>query len=41
MQSPEEGSGIYGLAIKGNYFGIVYNKGIFEELGLEFPQTVE
>lgn len=41
MQSPEEGSGIYGLAIKGNYFGVVYNKGIFEELGLEFPQTVE
>lgn len=41
MQSTEEGSGIYGLAIKGNYFGIVYNKGIFEELGLEFPQTVE
>lgn len=41
MQSTEEGAGIYGLAIKGNYFGIVYNKAIFEELGLEFPQTVE
>ena len=28
MQSTEEGGGIYGLAIKGNYFGIVYNKAI-------------
>ena len=27
------GNGVYGLAIKGNYFGMVYNKGLFEELG--------
>lgn len=41
MASTEEGGGIYGLAIKGNYFGVVYNKAIFEELGLEFPTTVD
>ncbi len=42
MASTEEGGGIYGLAIKGNYFGIVYNKAIFEECGItEFPQTID
>ena len=42
MNSPEDGSGVYGLAIKGNYFGIVYNKAIFEECGItEFPKTTE
>ena len=42
MKSPEDGSGVYGLAIKGNYFGIVYNKAIFEECGItEFPKTTE
>ena len=42
MQSTEEGGGIYGLAIKGNYFGIVYNKAILEECGItEFPQTID
>ena len=42
MQSPSDGTGCYGLAIKGNYFGIVYNKDIFEEAGVEaFPQTTE
>lgn len=41
MASPEQGSGVYGLAIKGNYFGIVYNQAIFEELGLDFPKTME
>lgn len=42
MESPEDGSGCYGFAIKGNYFGIVYNKDIFEEAGIEeFPQTTE
>jgi raffinose/stachyose/melibiose transport system substrate-binding protein len=41
MESTEEGGGLYGIAIKGNYFGIVYNKAIFEELGLEFPTTVD
>ncbi|MCM1123669.1 MAG: extracellular solute-binding protein [Eubacterium sp.] len=41
MASSEEGSGLYGIAIKGNYFGIVYNKAIFEECGItEFPATV-
>lgn len=34
------GDEIHGFAIKGNYFGIVYNKGIFEELNLEFPKTI-
>lgn len=34
------GTGCYGFAIKGNYFGILYNKDIFEEAGItEFPQT--
>ena len=41
MASTEEGGGLYGIAIKGNYFGLVYNKGIFDELGLEAPETVE
>ena len=41
MQSPADGNGCYGIAIKGNYFGIVYNKAIFEECGItEFPTTV-
>lgn len=41
MASPEDGSGLYGIAIKGNYFGMVYNKAIFEECGItEFPATV-
>jgi len=34
------GKEVHGLAIKGNYFGIVYNKAIFEKVGIkEFPQT--
>ena len=42
MKSPEDGNGVYGLAIKGNYCGIVYNKAIFEECGItEFPKTTE
>lgn len=41
MASPEDGNGLYGIAIKGNYFGIVYNKAIFEECGItDFPSTV-
>ena len=32
MASTEDGGGIYGLAIKGNYFGLVYNKAIFDEV---------
>lgn len=34
-----EGSMVEGFALKGNYFGIVYNKAIFEELNLAFPKT--
>lgn len=40
MASTEEGGGIYGLAIKGNYFGLVYNKAIFDEVGIEVPKTL-
>lgn len=40
MKSPEDGTGLYGIAIKGNYFGMIYNKAIFEECGIaEFPTT--
>lgn len=41
MASPEDNSGIYGIAIKGNYFGLVYNKAIFEEVGIELPKTID
>ncbi len=41
MASTEEGGGIYGLAIKGNYFGLVYNKAIFDEVGIEVPKTLD
>ncbi len=42
MASTEKGgTGCYGFAIKGNYFGILYNKEIFEKAGItSFPQTV-
>lgn len=34
------GTGCYGFAIKGNYFGIVYNKEMFEAAGIsKFPET--
>ena len=34
------GKGCYGFAIKGNYFGVIYNKDIFDEVGItEFPET--
>ncbi|MCR5789744.1 MAG: extracellular solute-binding protein [Lachnospiraceae bacterium] len=41
MASTEQGgTGCYGFAIKGNYFGVVYNKDIFDEAGItEFPET--
>lgn len=41
MSSTENGgTGCYGIAIKGNYFGILYNKDIFDEVGIsEFPKT--
>ncbi len=35
------GDEVHGLSIKGNYFGILYNKAIFEEVGISsFPQTM-
>ncbi len=41
MASTEQGGkGCYGFAIKGNYFGVLYNKDIFAEVGIdEFPET--
>lgn len=36
------GDEVHGFALKSNYFGIVYNKAIFEACGIaEFPSTVE
>jgi raffinose/stachyose/melibiose transport system substrate-binding protein len=36
------GKGPYGFAIKGNYFGILYNKDIFAQAGIaEFPKTLD
>lgn len=36
------GDEVHGFALKSNYFGIVYNKKIFDEVGIgEFPSTVE
>lgn len=41
MKSSEEGGGLYGIAIKGNFFGMIYNKEILEECGVtEFPSTI-
>ena len=39
MASTKEGGGIYGLAIKGNWFGCVYNQQIFDDLGIAYPTT--
>ncbi len=35
------GDEVHGMSIKGNFFGLVYNKGIFEEVGIDFPQTFD
>lgn len=36
------GDELHGLSIKGNYFGIVYNKAIFDEVEItQFPQTYQ
>jgi raffinose/stachyose/melibiose transport system substrate-binding protein len=36
------GNEVHGFALKSNYFGIVYNKAIFDKVGItEFPATVE
>lgn len=39
MASTQEGGGIYGLAIKGNWFGCVYNQEVFDNAGVEYPTT--
>jgi raffinose/stachyose/melibiose transport system substrate-binding protein len=42
MKALSDGTGPYGFAIKGNYFGILYNKEIFQRAGIaEFPQTLD
>lgn len=36
------GEGVYGIAIKGNYFGLLYNMDLLEEAGVEkMPETVD
>lgn len=41
MKSTEDGSGLYGIAIKGNFFGLLYNKEIFEAAGVtKVPETM-
>lgn len=36
------GESVYGLSIKGNYFGIIYNQELFDKVGItEFPHTYE
>jgi len=36
------GDEVHGFALKSNYFGIVYNKAIFDEVGItEFPTTTD
>ena len=32
---------IHGFALKGNYFGLIYNKGIFDEVGITVPKTID
>lgn len=35
------GKGMYGIAIKGNYFGLIYNKALFEQVGItKVPETM-
>jgi len=35
------GKGMYGIAIKGNYFGLIYNKALFEQAGItKVPETM-
>ena len=36
------GEGVYGLAIKGNYFGLLYNMDLLEQAGVDaVPQTID
>ena len=38
----KSGDEVHGFALKSNFFGIVYNKAIFEKVGItEFPATLE
>lgn len=39
MASTQEGGGVYGLAIKGNWFGCVYNQEVFEAANVAYPTT--
>ena len=42
MASTKNGGGMYGIAIKGNYFGMLYNKDILEKSGVsKVPETVD
>jgi raffinose/stachyose/melibiose transport system substrate-binding protein len=42
FRSMSDGTGPYGFAIKGNFFGLLYNKAIFERAGITaFPQTLD
>ena len=37
-----EGNGCYGIAIKGNYFGLIYNKALLDQAGVEsVPKTLD
>lgn len=35
VMADSSGEGVYGLAIKGNYFGLIYNKDLFAQAGIE------
>jgi len=42
FRSMSDGTGPWGFAIKGNFFGILYNKDLFEKAGIpEFPRTLD
>jgi len=41
VMADSTGKGMYGLAIKGNYFGLIYNKALFEQAGItKVPETM-
>lgn len=41
MKSQKEGTGIYGLALKDNFFGLIYNNKILDEAGItDYPETL-
>ena len=42
MASAKEGGGMYGIAIKGNYFGMIYNEDVLKDAGVDkVPETTE